>query len=352
MRARTVIGELRRRHRVIVYAYGDALSLLRRAFRHDEVEIRSIPGLGFAYDARGRLDYPRTLMAALPFVRSLARRSARLAGELDRLGADLAITDFEPLVSRAAKRSGVPVVSLDHQHLLRRAPLEGFPPSLRLKIRLQQPFVRAFVSGQSHTIISSFAFPPSMPQSSDLTTAGVLLSAALRRATVEAGEQLLVYLRRHPPRGLVPALAKLGVPTRVYGLGARSPQGRLSFHAVGEPFLEDLARCRALVTTAGNQLVGEALYLRKPVLALPEAGNFEQALNAWLLHQSGLGEAHGAPSIDAPRVSRFLDRAESWRARIDPRRHDGTATVLSALDRCLGASAPPVGRLVGSGSAA
>jgi uncharacterized protein (TIGR00661 family) len=180
----------------------------------------------------------------------------------------------------------------------------------------------------------------------------VLLSAALRRATVEAGEQLLVYLRRHPPRGLVPALAKLGVPTRVYGLGARSPQGRLSFHAVGEPFLEDLARCRALVTTAGNQLVGEALYLRKPVLALPEAGNFEQALNAWLLHQSGLGEAHGAPSIDAPRVSRFLDRAESWRARIDPRRHDGTATVLSALDRCLGASAPPVGRLVGSGSAA
>ena len=50
----------------------------------------------------------------------------------------------------------------------------------------------------------------------------------------------------------------------------------------------------AVVSTAGNQLVGEALYLGKPVLVMPERVNFEQAINAHYLEQSGAGWVEGA----------------------------------------------------------
>jgi hypothetical protein len=48
------------------------------------------------------------------------------------------------------------------------------------------------------------------------------------------------------------------------------------------PFLEDLAGCRAVISTAGNQLIGVALYLCKPVCVMPEAcvECVEQRLNA------------------------------------------------------------------------
>jgi UDP-N-acetylglucosamine:LPS N-acetylglucosamine transferase len=53
-----------------------------------------------------------------------------------------------------------------------------------------------------------------------------------------------------------------------------------------EPFVQDLATAECLVTTAGNQLIGEAYALGRPVLAIPEPGNFEQQLNAWLVTDS------------------------------------------------------------------
>jgi len=340
MRARTVIEELRRRHRVVVYTYGDALGPLRQAFPREEVEVRRIPGLAFAYDTRGRLDYPRTAGAALPYLWELGRRSGCLSRELERLGADLVVSDFEPLTARAAARCAIPLVSLDHQQLLRLSSFADAPWRLRLKVRLQRPAVAAFVSGQAHTIVSSFAYPRSMPQRRDVTAAGVLLGRAVREAAPVAGDHLVVYLRRHPPAGLLEALDRIGVPARVYGLGTRPPRGRIRFHPSGEACVEDLACSRALITTAGNQLVGEALFLRKPVLAFPETGNFEQALNAWLLEQSGLGEAHAGPRVGAERLRAFLDRAESWRARIDARRVDGNAAAVGALESCLEALVP------------
>lgn len=77
---------------------------------------------------------------------------------------------------------------------------------------------------------------------------------------------------------------------RMYGLGAQPRRGNLVFRDIDEHrFLEDLATCDAMISTAGNQLVGEALYLAKPVLVLPEARNFEQYINAHFLARSGAG---------------------------------------------------------------
>lgn len=54
-------------------------------------------------------------------------------------------------------------------------------------------------------------------------------------------------------------------------------------------FLTDLARCKAVMATAGFTLMTEALHLHKPYLALSMRGQFEHEINAVFLVQSGYG---------------------------------------------------------------
>lgn len=70
------------------------------------------------------------------------------------------------------------------------------------------------------------------------------------------------------------------------------PLPNLSLHRVNDrTFLEDMAACKGLVCTAGFESVCEAMYLGKPVMMIPVAGQYEQACNALDAEASGAGMA-------------------------------------------------------------
>ncbi len=54
-------------------------------------------------------------------------------------------------------------------------------------------------------------------------------------------------------------------------------------------FLDMMARCKGLITTAGFETVCEAMYLGKPVLMVPVSGQYEQACNALDAANAGAG---------------------------------------------------------------
>jgi uncharacterized protein (TIGR00661 family) len=57
--------------------------------------------------------------------------------------------------------------------------------------------------------------------------------------------------------------------------------GTLTFHRINsQKYLQMLASCTALVTTAGFESVCEAMYLGKPVMMVPVPNHFEQECNA------------------------------------------------------------------------
>ena len=82
-----------------------------------------------------------------------------------------------------------------------------------------------------------------------------------------------------------------------------------------EAFVDDLRTCRGVVATAGYSLMSEAVYLRKPFLALPLAGQFEQEMNSRYLAQLGYGTASRA--LDEAALVRFLE-SEPRLARRSP----------------------------------
>jgi hypothetical protein len=96
-----------------------------------------------------------------------------------------------------------------------------------------------------------------------------------------------------------------------------------------------LASSSALISTAGNQLVGEALFLGKPVLAFPEARNFEQYINAHFLAQSGAGAWAEMEKVTPGHVTGFLDQLETYRGSIQRSRMNGLPATMDVLRRYL-----------------
>ncbi|MEO0652996.1 MAG: glycosyltransferase family protein, partial [Planctomycetota bacterium] len=158
----------------------------------------------------------------------------------------------------------------------------------------------------------------------------------LLAATPQRGDHLVAYCRRKMPANVLEALAASPCEVRVYGLGEQPDRGPLRFRPISEDgFIADLASARAVVGTAGNQLLGEVLYLGKPVLALPEAGQTEQLINCHFLARMGGGEWVRPHRFDGPTLGAFLERADGLAANIDRDFARGNERAVGAIEQVL-----------------
>jgi uncharacterized protein (TIGR00661 family) len=196
--------------------------------------------------------------------------------------------------------------------------------------------VNAFYSGQVETIVSSFYFPPLKHTSGRVTQIGVLLRPEILEASMENRNHVVIYLRRFNFPALLKHLEQCGMEVRIYGLGKHPSYHNLRFFEIDLfRFVEDLATCRALVSTAGNQLVGESLFLGKPVLAMPEKGNYEQFINAHFLQESNSGMAIEMDRFTPDIVRKFMDNLEFYKTHIDRDQQYGNPKALSIINRYL-----------------
>jgi uncharacterized protein (TIGR00661 family) len=342
-RVRTIVEELRREHEIVLFAPHVAYDFLYDIYQDAvDVDVRRIPGLEFSYNGR-RVSYFRSIRQSLPYLRNLSTLVSRMERLLHDEQPDLIITDFEPALPRAAKRVGLPFLSFDHQHFLTAFDLSSLPWPLWLKAQSIAMTINLFYTGQKETIISSFFSPPLRPGCRNVSSVGVLLRRELQQARPVDDQHLLVYLRRFAPPRLMQALRRCGRRVLVYGLGEQPRDGNLHYYEVNETgFLDDLISCHALISNAGNQLVGEALSLQKPVLAIPEEGNFEQSVNAHFLDLTGYGIGHDVHTFTDMDLSNFLDRVPDYRMQIEPEKVIGNRAALQAINRHLPA---PVSRV-------
>jgi uncharacterized protein (TIGR00661 family) len=334
-RVRAVVEALRGRHTFSIFTSGHAYAFLAPLYKDTEVALHRAGGLKFHYSADHRLNFRQTGWDAFRFMRRLPLLVRMIERRLGARPADLVVTDFEPALPRAARRRGIPFLSIDHQHFLTCYDLSCLPRSLRLRATMMAWVVRAYFQGQRETVVSAFFFPPVRRGAKGVTQTGVMLRPEVLAANPSDEGHLVTYWRRFSSDSAMNALRQCGREVRVYGLGARPSSGNLIFREIDEErFVEDLASASALVCTAGNQLVGEALHLGKPVFAMPEPRNFEQYINASFLAQAG-GEWCEMDQFDAGRLASFLARLDDHRARIDSRRMNGLPVALRAIERHL-----------------
>ena len=335
-RVSAMVDALRNEHEFTLFAPGDAYDLLAPAYRETNVRVLKIPGLRFHYTPKNAIHPMRTIREAGMYLLRFPWLVRKLRRIIREEHPDLIITDFEPALPKAAQECGIPYISLDHQHFLVVNDLSSLPQSLRWQAKLMGLVVRLYCRGQAETIVSSFYRPPLLPEFRDVTQVGVLLRQEILHAQPQRGTHLLAYLRRATAENVIKAFCEAGLPVRVYGLGTQPAVGPVEFRPISQVgFLEDLATCRAVVSTAGNQLVGEALYLSKPVLAMPEMNNFEQRINAHFLQASGAGCSVDPAALTARHIRDFVDHIEQYVTQIDPSLVAGNGPAVDAVRRHL-----------------
>jgi len=338
-RVRSMVEHLKHDHQLVLFAPDQAYEFLapRYPAGTPNVEVRRIPGLRFHYSS-GRLDLWRSMWLGLGYfwrMHGLVRQLRRAIGQQRP---DLVISDFEPALPRAARRMKVPFISLDHQHFLVACDLSSLPPELQTWGGMMSMAVRAHYRGQRRTIISSFFHAPLKPECDSAVQVGPLLRPEILQARPCEGDHLVSYLRPATSPVVLEMLKETGREVRVYGFGQRPDDGPLKFRPLDEQrFVDDVASCQALIGAAGNQSLGEAIYLGKPVFALPEEQHHEQLINSHFLRQMGTGDFEPVEQVQPSHLHRFLARLDEFRERLCAYvgRIDGTPDALGEVRRFL-----------------
>ena len=328
-RVRSVLPALMAHHDVTVFAGGDAVPVLSPI-----APIVRIPTLGYVYGHRGDVSVVGTV------ARNASGMSDLLLGghgldkvvlELKRGEFDLVISDSEAWTHRAAERLRLPRISFDHVGIIAWC-RPHFPSDLWLRGRRDGFVYRQLMGRPDRILITSFY--PAEPAQRGTRLIGPVLRAELQDVKPAAGEFLLAYFnkgRHQYTASLDLAFRRLDAPVVVYGTPYCGRVDNLEFRSPSNAgFIRDLASCRAVLSTAGNQLIGEALFFGKPVLALPEQV-FEQQLNACMVERMGIGQRGRLTSLTVGDVEDFLVGCDGFRARMPAVPGDGRLEAAGIL---------------------
>ena len=335
MRSRVVLEHLvREGHEVEIMASGRAREFLGKRFEG----VNQIHGFHMIYE-ENRVRLGKTLWSNV---------TTGAAGVPENIGAyfdlikdfqpEAVISDFESWTYLYAKTHRLPLLSIDNMQIINRCTLpESVIEGHTAEFQLTKAFIKSKLPFCDEYFITTFFRPPVRKERTTLFPP--ILRPEILAAKATKGDHVLVYQTAEGNESFVEGLRKLDTEFRIYGIRrsikSEEREGNLVFRPFSEQgFIDDLASSKAVIAGGGFTLMGEAVYLHKPMLAVPLHRQFEQVLNARYLEHEGFGMA--TESLDDPEVvKRFLAKVPECEAKLAAYAQDGNTLILKALDGFL-----------------
>lgn len=332
IRSKVVLEHLLGRgHEVEIMASGRAEGFLAKHFD----DVNRIHGLHIVYQnnevRRNKTFWSNVLGGA----RAIPTQIQAYFELIDDFEPELVISDFESWTYFYAKAHGLPILSVDNMQIINRcthpdAILEG----QRTDFSIAKALVKSKLPFCDHYFISTFFHPEIRKERTSLHPP--ILRPEILAAEPAEGGHVLVYQTAEGNETLVSALRESGLECRLYGLRrdleGELVEGNLRYRPFSETgFVTDLATSRAVIASGGFTLMGEAVYLHKPMLAIPLARQFEQVMNARYLTHLGFGQ-DAEDLEDAAAIHAFLERVPDYASALAGYKQDGNRDLLSAID--------------------
>jgi uncharacterized protein (TIGR00661 family) len=307
-------------HRVKVMTYGKGLEILK-----DKFDVLEIHGARLVFESN-RIKKTKTILKNLKnFPINLLERQ-RLKKVVLNFKPDLCITDYEPLTYLLSKIYRLPLISIGNHQIIDVVKIK-VPRRYYGQYLLTKAVNRILTPSADYSIISSFMKP--LVKDKNTFIVPPLLREEIKKLKTRQNGRVLVYLNNAD--FVLDVLRKVDEKFIVYGFNKRIKDGNLEFRTK-ETFLRDLARCRAVIGTAGFTLISEALYLKKPYLAVPQRGQFEQVFNSLSLDKEGFGMFPN--NFNKSDVLRFLKNLDFYKKNLANYSFNPNA-VFGVLDRIL-----------------
>lgn len=292
-------------HDVIFAASKKSLAYLKPYFGD---RVKEVAGLSFAFE-NGRIDSFKTITLNLGKLPEANGINNILFHEIFKpFDPDLVITDFEPFSAWWAWRKDIPFISIDHEHMLTHCeldhPAQQWLPKLKAEIVTRSYYFNA----AAYLVINFFK---AEPKSSKTFVTPPIVRSIVRQFEPTEGDDILVYSSMAKDSSeLLEAFTQFKDQTFIiYGYDKAEQHGNCIFKKRStEEFLSNLTNCRGVIASAGFSLLSECLYMRKKMLLMPVANQYEQMINAHYIEKLGLGIA--TEDLNTQAVSRFLDELD------------------------------------------
>jgi uncharacterized protein (TIGR00661 family) len=345
MRSRVILDELCKEHQVQVVVSGRAHDYLQKR-ASEQLSVQKIWGYTLVYEDN-EVQKWRTALANLKgAITGLPRNLQAYVEIAEKFQPDVVISDFETWSYLFGQRHDLPIISVDNMQIINRC---QHPPEVlagaSADYELTNAIVKAKVAGAFHYHVTTFFYPPVRKERTSLHPP--ILRPEILAAQPGEGDHLLVYQTSTSNTALPEVLKRAGRPCRIYGLRRDLKEDLVDGNLVYRPFsestfIDDLRTAAGVVASAGFTLMGEAVYLRRPMLAVPVKKQFEQVLNARYLERLGYG-LH-ADEVTEERLGAFLERLPDCRSHLASYSQDGNEDLFRGLRASLAAAVKPGAR--------
>jgi uncharacterized protein (TIGR00661 family) len=315
-------------HEFLFLSHGAGAQLLQGEFPVVECYNPETPVKGH------RVAVAATLISNLKVWSQSAKLLRQVLEVMERFQPQVAISDYEYFLPRAAQLAGIPCLSLDHQHVITccRHPV---PWRQIASYFVTSWAVKHYFSRASHYLVSSFFQPPSAPKA-DILVLPPLLRESVPALKARDGEHVVAYQGYSTFSRFFPFLKAIPRPVFVYGFNLERTEGNLHFKRHSEAgFLNDLASCRYVICGGGHTLISEALFYGKPVFSFPVQKAFEQFLNAFYVDRLGYGLYFTGLRPPPEMVAAFEAQLDRFRALISQGDFYGNSRIFSLVERFI-----------------
>ncbi|MBI5544269.1 MAG: teichoic acid biosynthesis protein [Deltaproteobacteria bacterium] len=332
-RSRVVLDWLTRKHEVHVVVSGRAYDFLSARFPN----VHKIWGATIAYEDNAVSKLKTAIQNAKAAVAGVPENVKQYFEISERFRPDVVVSDFDTFAYLYGLNWMLPVISIDNMQIINRCRHDAsITAGHESDFQLTRNIVKGKLPGCHHYLVTTFFHPPvRKPRTSLLPP---ILRPEILEAQAERADHLLVYQTSTSNSELPKILQGSGLRARVYGLRRDLKEdmvdGNLTYRPFSEKgFIDDLRSSRAVIANGGFTLMSECVYLHKPMLSLPVAGQFEQVLNARYLEQLGFGLY--APELTGDLLERFLLQLPFFEKKLAGYRQDGNSLLLAKLDELL-----------------
>jgi uncharacterized protein (TIGR00661 family) len=342
MRSRVVLDHLvGQGHELEIMASGRATDFLGKRFQG----VNRIHGLHMIYE-ENRMRRGKTLLSnMLTGATGVPKNIAAYFDLIKSFKPEVVVSDFESWTYLYAKLNRLPILSIDNMQIINRCThAPEITQGHEAEFQLTKTFVKSKLPFCNHYLITTFFRPPVRKAETSLFPP--ILRPEILAAARRPGEHLLVYQTAEGNDGLAEALAKTGLECRIYGmrraLEQEQVEGTLRYRPFSEAgFVDDLASARGVVAGGGFTLMGEAVFLRKPMLAVPLQHQPEQVMNARYLERLGFGRM--AESLTDPAAVRdFVAAIPACEEKLATYAQDENRLLFHKIDELLDRAAAGV----------
>lgn len=250
-------------------------------------------GLTFASE-NGRINHCKTLVQnnVFSFIKDIRNMNVK--------SYDLILNDFEPISAWAAKKQGVPSLSLSHQAAF----LNNVPTKQQtfLDRMITQYFAPTkFTLGTHWYHFGHSIIPPFVNNE-------LLQLSKQTKSTTLSNKHILVYLPFESPAIIKEECQVLSDWQFICyhpDITHSFKDANIQWNSLSQQkFKDDLFHCSGVISNCGFELSTECLSLGKPLLVKPLQGQYEQISNAYTLEKLGLCEVIN--SINAEQIDDWL----------------------------------------------